>query len=79
MVECDGCHSCYRHIYRDCWTRLNVKPAKLMQQDEVIAELSEYKENNPPDAENVGKTIEYLNACRQLFEKGILSHEKITR
>ena len=22
---------CYRHIYRDCWTRLNVKPAKIMQ------------------------------------------------
>ena len=22
---------CYRHVYRDCWTRLNVKPAKLMQ------------------------------------------------
>ena len=22
---------CYRHIFRDCWTRLNVKPAKIMQ------------------------------------------------
>ena len=22
---------CYRHIYRDCWTRLDVKPAKIMQ------------------------------------------------
>ena len=22
---------CYRHVYRDCWTRLNVKPAKIMQ------------------------------------------------
>ena len=21
----------YRHIFRDCWTRLNVKPAKIMQ------------------------------------------------
>ena len=49
-----------------------------LQQNGVIAELSEYKESNPPDAENVGKTIEYLDACRQLFERGILSHEKIT-
>ena len=46
-----------------------------LQQNGVIAELSEYKESNPPDA---GKTIEYLDACRQLFERGILSHEKIT-
>lgn len=22
---------CYRHVYRDCWTRLNVQPAKIMQ------------------------------------------------
>lgn len=49
-----------------------------LQQNEVIAELSEYQENNPPDAESVGKAIEYLDACRQLFERGILSHEKIT-
>lgn len=24
------------------------------------------------------KAIEYLDACRQLFERGILSHEKVT-
>ncbi|XP_044170712.1 uncharacterized protein LOC122954816 [Acropora millepora] len=69
---------CYRHVYRDCWTRLNVKPAKIMQQNAVIAELSEYTHNNPADAENVKKAIEYLEACRQLFERGILSHEKVT-
>lgn len=22
---------CYRHVYRNCWARLNVKPAKIMQ------------------------------------------------
>ena len=49
-----------------------------LQQNEVIAKLSEYKESNPPDAENVGKAFEYLDACRQLFERGVLSHEKIT-
>lgn len=68
---------CYRHIFRDCWTRLNVKLAKIMQQNQVIAELSECVEGNPPDRENVSKTVEYLDGCRDLFERGILSHEKI--
>ena len=49
-----------------------------MKQNQVIAELSEYMENNPADAEKVGKVIEYLDACRHLFERGILSHQKIT-
>lgn len=49
----------------------------FMQQNQVIAELSEYVEGNPPDKENVCKTIEYLDSCRDLFERGILSHEKI--
>ena len=48
-----------------------------MQQNQVIAELSEYVEGNPPDKENVSKTVEYLDGCRDLFERGILSHEKI--
>ena len=49
-----------------------------MKQNQVIAELSEYMENNPADAEKVGKVIEYLDACCHLFERGILSHQKIT-
>ena len=49
-----------------------------MKQNAVIAELSEYTHNNPADAENVKKAIEYLEACCQLFERGILSHEKVT-
>lgn len=49
-----------------------------LKQNTVIAELSEYVDNNPADAENVKKAIEYLDACRQLFERGILSHEKVT-
>ena len=48
-----------------------------MQQNQVIAELSEYAGGNPPDKENVLKTVEYLDGCRDLFERGILSHEKI--
>ena len=50
----------------------------FLKQNAVIAELSEYTHNNPADAENVNKAIEYLDACRQLFERGILSHEKVT-
>lgn len=49
-----------------------------MQQNPVIAELCEYMDENPPDKENVGKAVEYLDACRSLFERGILAHEKIT-
>lgn len=50
----------------------------LLKQNAVIAELSEYTHNNPADAENVNKAIEYLEACRQLLERCILSHEKVT-
>lgn len=35
-------------------------------------------DENRPDKENVGKTVEYLDAYRSLFERGILAHEKIT-
>ena len=47
------------------------------KQNQVIAELCEYMKSTPADAEKVGKTVEYLDACRHLFERGILSHEKI--
>ena len=38
----------------------------------------EYVEGKTPDSGSGSKMIEYLEACRQLFEKGILSHEKIS-
>jgi len=28
---------------------------------------------NPPNKENVSKTIEYLDGCNDLFERGILN------
>lgn len=31
----------------------------------------------PMYAPNVGLTVEYLEACNQLFERGILSHTRI--
>ena len=84
------------HIYRDCWTRLNVKPAKIMQvhnnyailnilfciymqQEHVIAELKEYMNSTPTphDATSIGLTIKYLEACNQMFERGILAHVRI--
>ena len=32
----------------------------------------------PDDAENVRLTLRYLEACKNLFEDGFLSHQKIT-
>ena len=31
----------------------------------------------PDDAANVKLTLEYLEACNKIFEKGFLSHKKI--
>ena len=65
------------HIYRDKWTRLNVKAAKIMQQNHVLADLKEYFENHKND-KRLMNTIQYLDACNKLFERGLLSHEKIS-
>ncbi|XP_067042166.1 uncharacterized protein [Acropora muricata] len=67
----------YRFVFRDAWTRLNVNPAKLMQQDHVIGELKEYAATTPADADQVSMTVQFLEATQSLFEFGILSHEKI--
>ena len=83
------------YVHRDPWTRLNVKPAKIMQvrhtstplliflvimtlyiwqQEHVLAELQEYATQTPPpaDALSVMKTVAYLKACNQPFERAIL-------
>ena len=41
----------------------------------MIAELKGYAFQNPPplDSVNVKATVHYLEACNQLFERGILS------
>lgn len=67
----------YRFVFRDAWTRLNVNPAKLMQQDHVIGELTEYAATTPTDADQVSMTVQFLEATQSLFEFGILSHEKV--
>lgn len=45
----------------------------------MISELKEYVNSipTPPHAANVGLTIKYLEACNQLFERGILAHVRI--
>ncbi|XP_014674013.1 PREDICTED: uncharacterized protein LOC106814229 [Priapulus caudatus] len=70
-------------IVRDAWTKLNVKPAKIMQQERVLAELRTYavpetSTLQPNDANNVLATAEYLTACNLMFEQGFLSHKTAT-
>lgn len=52
----------------------------FLQQEQVLSELYSYihKEPPPADASSTSETLEYLQACHQLFETGFLSHEKIT-
>lgn len=68
------------HILRDSWTKLNVSPAKIMQQEQVLTELYSHIHQDPPPAD-VDATVEthkFLEACSLLFEKGFLSHEKVS-
>ena len=46
----------------------------LVQQEHVLAELSEYSLHNPAslDTPCTKKVTEYLTACNSLFERGIL-------
>ena len=60
------------YVVRDPWTRLNVRPAKIMQQTQVIAALKT-KSQLENDA-GVGVTAVYLEACGKLFERGFLSN-----
>lgn len=65
------------HVIRDAWTKLNVLPAKVVQQEEVLTELAEYLLVDHPDNLNVQATRDYLLACHKFFEKGVLSHERV--
>ena len=61
-------------VLRDAWTKLNVLPAKVMQQDEVLTELAQYLLTPHPDNPLVEASHQYLSACNLMFEMGTLSH-----
>ena len=50
----------------------------FLQQMYVLAELKEYVDSKPTDAASVEKTIQFIQSLNYLFEKGFLTHEKIT-
>ncbi|MCP3665313.1 MAG: hypothetical protein GY696_22915, partial [Gammaproteobacteria bacterium] len=68
-------------IVRDPWTKLNVQPAKIMQSDNVIAELSAYsaecRGSGHPDL-GCERVVEYLSALRLIFGRGFIGKELIT-
>ena len=45
----------------------------------MLSELHQYITKDPPpdDADSVKLTLQYLEACKKIFEKGFLSHDKI--
>eukprot|EP00117_Sycon_ciliatum_P049175 scpid67563/ scgid34906/ len=67
------------YVHRDAWTKLNVYPAKLMQQELVITELKSHCAESPAprNASSVQATVAYLQACNKVFEEGALSHQRI--
>ena len=64
------------HIVRDSWTRLNVKPAKIMQQQQMIAALKILADRatRPGAKASIDMTTQYLEACNAIFETGMLSN-----
>ena len=63
------------YVVRDAWTRLNVKPSKIMCQDNMIAALKILADSkgNLQAKQSITMTVEYLQACNAIFETGILS------
>lgn len=65
----------YAYVYRDNWTRLNVRPAKIMQQRFMITAIQDLAdETNDDKAKWTGK---YFSACNLFFERRLLSHCRI--
>ena len=51
-----------------------------MQQKDVLTELHTYisSDPKPADVKETECTLRYLEACNLLFEKGLLSHDKVS-
>ena len=52
----------------------------FMQQKDVLTELYTYisSDPKPADVKETECTLRYLEACNLLFEKGLLSHNKVS-
>jgi hypothetical protein len=66
-------------VVRDAWTRLNVKPSKIMEQRPMLAALRQLadSENNAPYKASISATADFLEQCSIIFEYGILSNYRI--
>ena len=70
----------YSFIKRDPWTKLNVPPAKIMQQEQVLSELYSHAQPDtgraPTDATSALACHAYLTAVHKIFERGLLASSK---
>ena len=48
----------------------------FLQQEQVLSELRTYSQS-VPEAKSTAITLEYLQACNNLFERGFLSHKPV--
>lgn len=60
------------YIERDSWTKLNVKPSKIFQQDAVLDELFSHASKTAGDS-STAQVHGYLHALSKMFERGLLS------
>ena len=86
------CQACKRLITDlNCQLRRTLKESPIRklrrqaassrdQQEQILGELYWYthQDSPPADVSSVSETLKYLESCSQLFEKGFLSHNKIT-
>lgn len=66
-------------VVRDAWTRLNVKPSKIMQQRPMIAAVRRLADDqqNQASKDSINATGNFLENCSQIFEYGILSSNTV--
>lgn len=73
-------HLLKSYIVRDAWTRLNVSPSKVLQQEEVMSELYGFahgETSSKKKRDSANETYNYLRACNHLFENGTLRAQRV--
>jgi hypothetical protein len=62
-------------VERDARTKLNVKPSKVFQKDEVLSELLTATQDAQSTSErsSITEVYQYLTACNKMFERGLLT------